>query len=188
MASMNALPRTQAITARELMLAPDDIVVRRIRPTDTGEIERFYAALSNESRRTRFFAVGTGLSHRQSVSFCTPDHDHREGFVALRTVPGSSDERIVGHLCVEPVGPEAAEVAIAVADDWQHRGIGRQLLEAGVDWARAEGFSALVATTFAGNAPIHRLLMGLCLPTKTRMASSGTEDITIDLRLPIATT
>lgn len=162
------------------------IRVRRIRPTDTLEIERFYAALSGESRRTRFFAVGAGLSHRQSVSFCTPDHDHREGFVAVVSSTGQGDQRIVGHVCLEPAGSEAAEVAIAVADAWQHRGIGRRLLDAGIGWARTEGYASVIATTFTGNAPIHRLLTGLCLPTKTRAATSGTEDITIDLRSRIA--
>jgi len=159
-----------------------DVIVRPIQPSDTLAIERFYAGLSSESRRTRFFAVGAGLSHQQSVSFCSPDHDHREGFVAVLPDPASRTERIVGHLCLEPAGLHVAEVAIAVSDDCQHRGIGRQLMEAGVAWARSEGFTGLTATTFIGNAPIHRLLVGLGLPAHTRGGGSGTEDITIDLR------
>jgi hypothetical protein len=51
-----------------------------------------------------------------------------------------------------------------------------------MDWARAEGFTRLTATAFAGNAPIHRLLSGLGLPAHTHDAGSGIEDITIDLR------
>lgn len=167
------------------MTAPDGLRIRRIDPADPAEIERFYAALSDESRRTRFFAVGAGLSHQQSVSFCTPDHDHREGFVAV--VPeGAGAERIVGHLCLEPASAHVAEVAIAVADGYQHLGIGRRLMEVGVGWARSEGFTFLTATTYMGNAPIHRLLTGLGLPTHTTDAGSGTEDITIGLIAPIA--
>lgn len=163
----------------------DGLRVRRIDPADSAEIERFYAELSEESRRTRFFAVGAGLSHQQSVSFCTPDHDHREGFVAV--VPGTDTgaERIVGHLCLEPAGAHVAEVAIAVADGYQHRGIGRRLMEAGVAWARFEGLTVLTATTYMGNAPIHRLLTGLGLPAHTTDAGSGTEDITIELTGPV---
>jgi GNAT superfamily N-acetyltransferase len=160
-----------------------DVRVRRIRPTDAPAIESFYAALSAESRRTRFFAVGAGLSHRQSVSFCTPDHDHREGFVAVASQATTGAERIVGHLCLEPAGPGVAEIAIAVEDGSQHQGIGRRLMEAGIEWARAEGFARLTATTFAGNAPIHRLLAGLGLPAHAQPGpDSGTEDIVIDLR------
>jgi GNAT superfamily N-acetyltransferase len=168
---------------------PGEVRVRRILPTDTPEIERFYGDLSAESRRTRFFAVGAGVSHRQSISFCTPDHDHREGFVAVVSdgpsdgpAHGSSNERIVGHLCLEPAGVHVAEVAIAVEDGSQGRGIGHQLMVAGIAWARGEGFTALTASTFASNAAIQRLLRGLGLPTHAHDAGSGLVDITIDLR------
>ena len=85
----------------------------------------------------------------------------------MAVVPGreTGDEPIVGHLCLEPAGGHVAEVAIAVADG-PAPGIGRRLMEAGVRWARAEGFTTLIATTYIGNAPIHRLLTGLgCRPT-----------------------
>ena len=179
---MDAPIRSRSVPARSVDCGSDDVRVRRIRRTDAPQIERFYAALSAESRRTRFFAVGAGLSHQQSVSLCTPDHDHREGFVAVVSEAAPDDERIVGHLCLEPAGADVAEVAIAVADGSQHRGIGRRLMKAGIDWARAEGFTTMTATTFASNAPIHRLLVGLGLPTHAQPATdSGVEDITIDL-------
>ncbi len=158
------------------------ISLRRIRRSDSLELERFYAGLSEESRRTRFFASGAGLSHQQSVSFCTPDHDHCEGFVAIAHGRHPSDAPIVGHCCLEPVGGHVAEVAIAVADAVQHQGVGHRLLDAGVRWARAEGFTTLTATSYVGNGPIHRLLYGLGWPTRTRASGSGTEEITIDLR------
>jgi len=183
---MDALTPIRPVAARTAEDEVGDVRVRRIRPTDAPAIESFYAALSAESRRTRFFAVGAGLSHTQSVSFCTPDHDHREGFVAVVSQATSGSERIVGHLCLEPAGPGVVEVAIAVEDGSQHHGIGRRLMEAGIEWARGEGFARLTATTFAGNAPIHRLLTGLGLPAHAQPGpDSGTEDIVIDLRAQV---
>jgi acetyltransferase len=157
-----------------------EVQVRPIRSTDTAELKQFYSGLSAESRRTRFFSINPGLSLAQSVSFCTTDHDHREGFVAV--VDGGPDgrQRIVGHLCLEP-DRNATEVAIAVADQFQHQGIGRQLMAAGVAWARREHVTRLSATMFADNAPIHRLLVGLGLPTRTTYVGSGVTAITIDL-------
>jgi len=90
-------------------------------------------------------------------------------------------DRIVGHLCLEPDGNDAAEVAIAVADAFQDRGVGRRLLAAGMDWARREHIVRLTATMFASNAPIHRLLDGLGLPTRERSVEAGVAEITIDL-------
>ena len=155
--------------------------IRPIRPTDTAELERFYAALSPESRRMRFFATASSLSHAKSASFCTTDHDHREGFVAVLDGGPYGHDRIVGHLCLEPGGMNAAEVAIAVADAFRDRGIGRRLLAAGTDWARRGHIVRLTATMFASNAPIHRLLSGLGLPTRERSVEAGVAEITIDL-------
>ncbi len=155
--------------------------VRAIRPTDALTLERFYAALSPESRRSRFFSIGSALSHGQAVSFCSPDHNHREGFVAAVDRDRDGQERIVGHLCIEPNGGGTAEVAIAVADGFQHQGIGRRLMAAGTAWARRERIVRLTATMLASNAPIHRLLMGLGAPTRLRYAGGGVAEIKIDL-------
>ena len=155
--------------------------VRAIRPTDALTLERFYAALSPESRRTRFFSVGSALSHGQSVTFCSTDHNHREGFVAVVDGAPNRQERIVGHLCIEPDGTHTAEVAIAVADEFQHRGIGRRLMAAGTAWAHRERIVRLTATMLTSNAPIHRLLVGLGAPTRLRYAGGGVAEITIDL-------
>ena len=92
-----------------------------------------------------------------------------------------AQERIVGHLCLEPDGEEAAEVAIAVADEFQHQGIGRGLMLAGVAWARGKHIARLTATMSTDNGPIHRLLIGLGLPTLVRFADAGVSDVTIDL-------
>lgn len=145
------------------------------------ELERFYRELSAESRRARFLSFNPGLSKAQSISFCTTDHDHREGFVAATGAGHGARERIVGHLCLEPDDDDVAEVAIAVADDFQHNGIGGRLLAAGVGWARREHIGQLTATMFADNAPIHRLLAGLGLPSRWTQLGAGVAEITIDL-------
>lgn len=90
-------------------------------------------------------------------------------------------EQIVGHLCLEPAWSSAAEVAIAVDEAFQHQGIGGLLLAEGVAWAGRERIAHLTATMFAGNAPIHRLLMGLGLPARETYVGAGVTEITIDI-------
>jgi acetyltransferase len=176
--------RTQVVRpspARHIERGRSPVRVRVVRPTDAAGLERFYAALSEESRRTRFFCITSALSHVQSVSFCTTDHDHREGFVAVVEGGPGEEERIVGHLCLEPDGTDQAEVAIAVADDFQHHGIGRRLMAAGIAWARREHIVRFRATMLASNAPINRLLVGLGLPVHECSAGAGVAEITISL-------
>ena len=160
--------------------------IRPIRPTDADKLERFYAELSSESRRLRFFSLSPGVSPRQSAGFCTTDHEHREGFVAVVGRGSASRERIVGHLCMEPDDGRCVEVAIAVADAYQHHGIGRRLMTAGIEWARQEGFATLRASIFASNPAIDRLLIGTGLPTHLGDVGAGTAEILVDLLPAVA--
>src|SRR4051794_10310244 len=116
-------PLAAAQRAEPLRLV-SDVRIRAVRPDDALPLECFYAELSPDSRQLRFLGAVSGLSHPQATKFCTPDHDHREGFVATIAGEGAAPERIVGHLCMEPDGLATAEVAIAIADAWQHHGVG----------------------------------------------------------------
>jgi acetyltransferase len=164
------------------------IRIRPLSPADAKALERFYVDLSEDSRHLRFFDCSRGIGHTQSVSFCTPDHEHREGFVAVTPRDGDDRPRIVGHLCLEPVDETTAEVAIAVADAYQHQGIGRRLMLAGIEWARSVGIVHLRATMLATNGPIQRLVSSLGLHSGTTSDDCGITTLTMDLtqRIPTA--
>ena len=159
--------------------APTAIRIRPIERDDAAELERFYEALSDDSRRRRFFACTRGLSHPQARLFCCTDHDHREGFVAVTEQEGAS--RIVGHVCLEPARDGSAEIALAVADELQGRGIGRALVDASVAWAHEAGIDRFSATMLSGNVAIRRLLTGLGIPARIRSDDFGVDAVTLDL-------
>jgi RimJ/RimL family protein N-acetyltransferase len=155
--------------------AGPQVAIRAIAPTDASGLERFYASLSEESRILRFLGWTAGLGTERSQAFCTADHEHREGFVAV------DGDEIVGHLCIEPDGAGSAEVAIAVADRLHGKGIGHRLLAAGVAWGRQAGLRRFTATAFAWNTRLLRLVRGLGLPARFGVGSGGTCEIRIDL-------
>jgi GNAT superfamily N-acetyltransferase len=154
--------------------------IRRIAQSDQEGLQAFYAGLSDESRRTRFLGQSRGIGADQSTYFCTPDHAHREGFVAV-TGAMSRPNRIVGHICVEPDGAASAEVAVAVADEMHGLGIGRRLVDAAVAWARVDGIETLTATMLAGNPAIQRLLTSVGLQTTAIPIGSGVIEVRIEL-------
>jgi len=121
--------------------APGTVTVRRVVPADDAGVTRFYASLSADSLEARFLGATPGIAEATARFFCGPDHLHREGLVA-EAIDGSGECVIVGHLCLEPSTAGRVEMAIAVADGWQRRGIGRALLEAAIRWAEARGSSA----------------------------------------------
>jgi len=157
------------------------VMIRRIGPGDADALERFYGELSGDDRVARFLGVAPPLGHARSETFCTTDHEHREGFVAV-SHQGSGAERIVGHLCIEPDDVGSAEIAVVVAEAFQGQGIGRRLLQAAVTWARTAGLRRLDATAFVTNSRILGLLRSLGLPVAIDWLGGSICEISVDLQ------
>lgn len=153
--------------------------VRRVRPRDAHALRGFYAGLSAEARRARFMGTQAGVTAAQALTFCTPDHSHAEGFVALAA------DRVVGHLCLEPVDSRRVELAVAVADDWRGRGVGRRLLKVALDWAQRHAFAEAVASAYADNAAVLRLLSSAPFGASVGAVDGGVVDVVIPLRTPL---
>jgi RimJ/RimL family protein N-acetyltransferase len=171
------------MTARRAGPAPI-VNVRRVCRSDAPSLERFYADLSDESRAMRFLGATPRLSPVRARTFCTPDHEHREGFIAV-IVGDDGRDRVVGHVCVEPLDDTSAEVAVAVADELQGQGLGRRLLQAAIAWGRRAGLRRLVGTAFASNARIIRLVRGLGLPVRLGWSDCATCEMSIDIAAPL---
>jgi len=155
--------------------------IRHVRRDDGPAIAAFYAALSAESRRSRFFGACREISAVQARRFAGARERGADGWVAV-----GGRGVIVGHLCLEPLDPErngrAEEVAVAVAEAWRGRGLGRRLLDAAIVSARRRGVVALEATMLTGNHPIHALLEHSGLPWSCHALEPGSESIRLELR------
>src|SRR5262245_40544521 len=156
-----------------IQLAPRTYRIRAIGPDDRAALLRFYAGLSPESRQARFHGAAPQVGATATTYFCGPDHTHREGLVA-EALDDDGRPAIIGHLCLEPVEAGVAEMAIAVADGWQRRGVGRALLAAAVSWARAHGIGTLSASMLWGNGPILALVRSMGCPISFGAADGGT--------------
>jgi len=174
---------------------PIDFLVRPIEPGDAAALQRFYADLSLESRRLRFLSLSTRFGEKDSRYLCGPDHEHREGFVAeIRSRPDAGGAgqggdtagetgQIIGHVCLEPTGSEEMEIAIAVADGFQGRGIGHRLLDVAIGWAIAHGIDRVCAWSAWDNRTIRRLFESLHHPLHYG-TSTGAVETVIELQPP----
>ena len=154
--------------------------LRPVRHGDGPALTAFYAALSPESRRTRFFGAVRSISDLQAQRFAHVRERGASGWVAL-----DAAGRIVGHLCLEPMErprDRVEEIAVAVADDWRGRSLGRALLDAAIASAMRRGVAALEATMLTGNQPIHALLEHAGVPWTCRALEPGRETIRMELR------
>lgn len=166
------------------MVMPTAVAPIRIRPIDAGDREalvRFYTGLSEDSLSLRFHGASHGIADRAAATFCGTDHEHREGLVAVLDEPGVPDPIIVGHLCLEPSGAREMEMAVAVVDAWQRRGIGRRLLGAAMAWAGQHGIERLRASMLSTNVAVLGLLRSMGREVTLANASAGVVDATVDL-------
>jgi acetyltransferase len=142
---------------RDLVLDDKRIVrVRPLRPTDRAIYERAVLDLSPQSRYLRFFAPIAKPSERLLDQMTQTDEDRHVAYVAL-TRDEASAIGVVRYVRT-PEDPQVGEVAIAVADAWQGRGLGVQLLRQTVERARQAGLESLAATTLGENPGGARLL------------------------------
>ena len=158
---------------------PPGITIRAIGPGDVEPLERFYAALSPDSLDARFHGGTRGIEDRTARTFCGPDHVHREGLVAV--VHHRHRELIVGHLCLEPIGGQDVEMAVAVADAWQHHGIGLALLSAALEWARVHGFGRVRGAIRWSNPAILGLVRACGRPVAIVTDAEGDTEAVIDV-------
>ena len=154
------------------------VLIRQVRGTDAPLLADGFARLSARSRRMRFLGSKTTLSASELRYFTDVDHHDHEALGAL----SPADGRGVGiaRYIRDPGDPEAAEIAVTIADDWQGRGLGTELLTRLSDRARQAGIGRFTATVSADNVTMPRLLwkMGAELTGRSR----GTVDYEVALQ------
>lgn len=128
------------------------IHVRPIRPDDEQRLLTFFRALSKGSRALRFFSPTTDtFLVREARRETAVDYVRTFGIVGT-TGP---EERIVGHGLYVGLAGDRAEVAFAIADDYQGRGLGTILLGHLAEVAATKGIRVFEAEVIPDN---HRML------------------------------
>ena len=128
---------------------PRSVVVRPLEPTDRDALLDGFERLSPTSRYLRFATPKPRLTGADLRRLLDVDHHDREALVAHDSVSGSvvAIARYVRFVDQ----PATAEVAIAVVDAWQSRGVGRWLLALLARRAAEEGIIRLRAEVLRAN-------------------------------------
>jgi RimJ/RimL family protein N-acetyltransferase len=135
--------------------AVSEITIRAIRPDDKERIVRAFQALDRMSVYLRF------LSHKKTLSNeelrRATECDGVSDAVLVATV-GSGDREIIVGLGEYVRSGAAADIAFAVEEDFQGRGIASRLLRQLTDIARANGILRFEADVLAENTPMLAVL------------------------------
>jgi len=131
-----------------------DLFLRPIKMTDEHELKEFVHGLSDHSLYTRFISKRRDLPHERLQELVVIDYTQEMAIVAVVDGEEGKDTFVgVGRYYIYP-DRQSAEVAFAVRDDYQKRGIGQELLSYLTYLARRQGLLGFTADVLAGNEPM----------------------------------
>jgi RimJ/RimL family protein N-acetyltransferase len=132
------------------------IVVRPLEPDDKPLLVEGLKQMSEESRYRRFLAPKPSFTAAELAYLTEVDHHDHEALIAIESESG--DPVGVARYVRDAAQPQVAEAALAVVDEWQHRGVGTTLLRHLIGRARQEDVRRFRATVLSDNQAMFRLL------------------------------
>ena len=146
--------------------------IRVMRPADEPSLLALLQSLSDESRWLRFYSSASGSAlaaeaHREATL------EHTFGLLAFSGV----EERVVGHAFYVVIDEDRAEVAFAIANDFQARGLGSILLGQLAEVAAANGIPVFEAEVVAANHAMLHVFRASGFPLEVS-ASAGQLHVT----------
>jgi GNAT superfamily N-acetyltransferase len=164
-------------------LLPDGapVLIRPIRAEDKHLLSDALQRLSDESVQRRFLTAKQDFSRTELRYLTEIDAVDHVALVAEDPTDPALGLLAVGRFVRLAEDPEAAEVAIVVADNWQGRGLGSVLGRHLAHAARNRGIKLFTATMAAYNKPAHRLMAKLTHHLEQRHVGSGVDELVSDL-------
>ena len=134
-----------------------DVTLRPIRPEDAEIEQDFVENLSAESKYFRFMQSMDKLTPMMLARFTQIDYDREMALVAV-IKEHTAEARILGVArYVSNPDKQSCEFALTVADEWQKKGIGRQLMHRLMAVARDRGIEIMEGEVLSNNSKMLRL-------------------------------
>ena len=154
------------------------IHMRAIRPDDAARERAFVAAMSDTSRYYRFLHPVTALSDEMIARFTQLDYDREMALVALT----QDQSAIIGVARYHPnADGQSAEFAVAIADDWQKKGLGVELMQNLIACARDANYRNIEGTVLNSNLGMLRLAAQLGFSHATVPEARDTTRVSLTL-------
>ena len=133
-----------------------DIFLRPVKITDEPRLKDFLYSLSDESLYRRFVSPRKEISHEYLQEQVVIDYT--EQMIILATVGEADHEEIIGvSQYVIDRETHMADVAFAVRDDYQNKGIGAELTAYLTYIAKRQGLLGFTADVLGDNRPMLNL-------------------------------
>jgi acetyltransferase len=124
------------------------ILVRPVRPEDEPLYQPFFAAVTPQDLRLRFFAPVKEFGHAFIARFTQIDYARAMAFIAMEKCSG----KMLGVVRLHAdANYDSGEYAILVRSDLKGRGLGWLLMQMIIEYARGEGLKTIEGQVLAEN-------------------------------------
>lgn len=171
-AHMAIHPYPSHLANRQQLADGTTLLIRPIRPEDTGLEQEFVRKLSPQSKYFRFMRALQELTPEMLVRFTQIDYDQEMALLAVVMEKDREIEVGVVRYATLPDG-KSCEYAIVVADEWRYRGIGFQLMSQLMDIARSRDLEIMESEVLAENIGMLTLAAKLGFTIKPAVDSPG---------------
>jgi acetyltransferase len=139
---------------RRMTLGDIRCLVRPLRPEDEGAMKAFFAEITAEDLRLRFFGSVKEFTHPFIARLAQLDYARAMAFGAFQ-----EGGDLLGMVRIDAdANFENAEYAIAVRSDLKGHGIGWQLMQLIIEYARSEGLQQIYGEVLADNV----VMLAMC--------------------------
>ena len=145
-----AEPNAEAWAEEWTLPGGERVRVRPIRPADAEIEQAFVRGLCADSRYARFMGEVSELSPAMLERF-THNHYPEDYALIVTASAGGCEKEIAVARYIKLEDGRRCEFAIAVADEWQHHGIGGRLMTALMKVAREAGIRYMEGYVLATN-------------------------------------
>ena len=167
------MPNAATYSTLERLRDGSVIEIRALKPDDEADLVAAVSHLGAQSLYRRFFGFKHAFSDQEKAYFLNVDFVNHVALVAV--VRADERPEIIGGGRYVVVRPGAAEVAFAVADEFQGQGLGTLLIRHLVRLAREAGLKELTADVLAENAAMLKVFARSGLGVTTRRAGAVVE-------------
>jgi RimJ/RimL family protein N-acetyltransferase len=155
------------------------ILFRPLRPDDERALRDLFHSHSDETVYLRYGTPLKRLSPKQVQRFVTLDYEQRMAIGGFVARPGDEQgdlDRLIGvaRYDVDPA-TNLAECAFVVHDEFQAQGIGTQLLQLLIRYARSQRIEGFTAQVLARNGRMLHLFARWCSPMTSRLVDGNYE-------------
>lgn len=147
--------------------------LRPARPGDLDALTRFFRDLSAESRYRRFMSAS--MPGPDLITRLAGEPDPHAALTLVVTRGTEADARVIATGSYIARDAQTAEVALAVADAFQGKGLGPLLLERLALLAVRHGFVRFWAVTSVDNTPMMRVFRESGFEVRDQMTRGGIE-------------